>query len=92
MLTNYTYAQALRMYRSYGVRVAVPLSAAALRKARVRATTQAGLRELQVVAHPLNYRAQFQSDTDFNAELNAMRVFAHNVPGDYAGTRSLHFA
>lgn len=92
MLTNYTYSQALRMYRTHKVRVAVPLSALALRKARVRATTQAGLRELQVTNHPVNYRAPFQSDTEFNNELNAMRVYAHNTEGDYAGTRSLHIA
>jgi hypothetical protein len=31
MLQGYTYTQALRMYRKYGVRVAVPVSAHALR-------------------------------------------------------------
>lgn len=36
MLQGYTHNQALRMYRKYGVRVAVPCSAAALRKAAAR--------------------------------------------------------
>lgn len=65
------------MYRSYGVRVPVALSALALRKARVAATTRAGLAELAVVANPYMVRGTFQSDTDFQNELNAMRVSAH---------------
>ena len=52
MLQGYTYTQALRMYRKYGVRVAVPCSALALRKARARtANNMQGVCEMATNVH-----------------------------------------
>lgn len=81
MVTYYTYSQALRLYRAYGVRVPVLLSPAAVRIAQRARSTQstAGLRELQVVTHPAMVRGTFQSETDFQNELLAMRCSAHTM-------------
>jgi hypothetical protein len=77
MLQGYTHSQALRLYRKHKVRVAVPLSPLAMRKAAQRATTRAGLSELALVAHPSMVRGTFQSETEFQMELLAMRAAVH---------------
>jgi hypothetical protein len=80
MLQGYTYNQALRLYRTHKVRVAVPLSPAALRKARVRgAALRAGLAEVAVAQLPYVRRGTFQSETDFQNELLAMRTEVHTA-------------
>lgn len=77
MLQGYTHKQALRMYRKYGVRVAVPLSTAAKRIARVRASSKAGLAELSFAQQPHIVRGTFESENDFNAWLLAARAQVH---------------
>lgn len=79
MVTFYTYAQALRMYRAHKVRVPVLLSAQAVRIAkRARSTlSTAGLVELAVVAQPYLQRGMYQSNASFDAELLQMRCSAH---------------
>lgn len=79
MLQGYTHTQALRLYRKYGVRVAVPLSTAAVRIARTRASSKAGLAELSLISDPYMVRASYQSDAEFHAELLAMRAAVHNA-------------
>ena len=84
-LTNYTHAQALRLYRTHGVRVSVPVSAAALRKARANSAARVqGLNELAAQQLPGVQRAWFQTDSEFHAELLAMRAEVH------AGTSAPH--
>lgn len=79
MLQGYTHNQALRMYRKHGVRVAVPLSAGAMRKARTRASSKAGLAELAFVAQPHIVRGTFEAQSDFDQWLLAMRAAVHNA-------------
>lgn len=79
MLQGYTHTQALRLYRKYGVRVAVPLSALAMRKARARkgAASSAGLAELSFVALPHVHRALFESNESFDTWLLQERAAVH---------------
>jgi hypothetical protein len=77
-LAGYTHAQALRLALQHGVAVSVPVSAAALRKARARAAQRTdGLRELAAQQLPGVRRGTFQSDTEFHNELLAMRCEVH---------------
>jgi hypothetical protein len=77
-VTYYTHAQALRMYRSYGVKVPVLLSEPALRKVRAQGKARrAGLAELAVASNPQNVRGTFESQNDFDAWLLQARAEVH---------------
>jgi hypothetical protein len=67
-----------RMYRTYGVRVTLQLSAHAAKRAKVRgAALRAGLQELAAAQLPHVVRGTFQSETEFQNELLAMRASVH---------------
>lgn len=93
MLTNYTAKQALRLYRAHGVRVSVPLSAHALQLAYKRSAQRtAGLRELGAQQLPGVRRGTFQSETEFQNELLAMRCEVHTGTPQHVAVPMHNFA